>query len=255
MSIDQQNYQKNGFILIKGFFKPEELLDIHKVVQCFHDLWIKDNAQFYNEKAVNSAYLTKSNGLNHAQRMVLFRLLSCDKISRLLQQAIPESATFMNTQLFFNPQTKNQKNYWHRDPQYHLSMDQQKEALKGPDVLHIRVPLKDEPGIEIIPGSHVGWDTPEELAVRMEQDGHVNSEDLSAGLKIPLQVGDVLLFSANMIHRGLYGLDRFALDLLYFKWDSEILKFVDQDCLPNEQEMEELNNPPMFVNAKYQEMV
>lgn len=254
MEIDLQNYQKNGFILIKGLFKPEELHDIHKVVECFHELWAKDNAQFYNEKAVNSAYLTKGNYLTHEQRMVIFRLLTCEKISHLLGKVIPESAVFMNTQLFFNPQTENQKNYWHRDPQYHLTIEQQKEVLKGPDVLHIRVPLKDEPGIEVIPGSHVGWDTTEEQAVRLEQDGHVNSEDLTAGFKVPLQVGDVLLFSANMIHRGLYGLDRFALDLLYFKQDAELLKFVDQDCLPNEQEMEELNNPSVFSNAKHQVM-
>jgi len=247
--IEQQNYNKNGFILAEGLFNPEELEEVHEVVTRFHELWLKDNAKFYEEKAINSAYLTNKKYLSDEQRMVLFKLLSSEKIDQLVRRVIPKSPVFMNTQLFFNPKTAGQKNYWHRDSQYHMTLEQQQEALKGPEVLHVRVALKDEPGIEVIPASHVCWDTKEELLIRLEHDEHKSHEDLSAGVKIPMKVGDVLLFSANMIHRGLYGLDRFSLDLLYFESDAEILKFVEQDCLPNDKEMEELKYPPVFVNA------
>ncbi len=246
---EKQDYNKNGFILVEGLFIPEELEEIHAVVNQFHDLWLKDNAQFYEEKAINSAYLTNKKYLTDGQRMVLFKLLSSEKINHLLRRVIPKSPVFMNTQLFFNPKTPDQKNYWHRDTQYHMTLEQQQKALKGPEVLHIRVALQDEPGMEVIPGSHIGWDTQGELAVRLECDGHKSHEDLARGVKIPMQKGDVLLFSANMIHRGLYGLNRFALDLLYFESDPEIFKFINQDCLPNEQEMKELKNTEVFLNA------
>jgi len=246
---DTQDYQKNGYILAKGLLTAKELEPVHKVVSHFHDLWVKDNLAFFAEKAINSAYLTHPKYLKQKQRKVLFDLLVSQKITQLLKQVIPKDAVFMNTQLFFNPCTHGQKNYWHRDTQYHMTLDQQKQALKGPEVLHLRVPLNDEPGLEVIPGSHTGWDTDEELAVRLERDDHKSSESLTAGVEIPLEVGDVLLFSANMTHRGLYGMDRFALDLLYFENDPEILKFVDQACLPNEQEMEALNYPDVFLNA------
>ena len=249
---EEQDYQKNGYILVKGLFRPEELTNIHGVVNCFHDRWLKDNAEFYAKKAINSAYLTNRKYLTPEQRMVLFNLLTSDEILQLLHQVIPDAPVFMNTQLFFNPSTKEQNNYWHRDTQYHMNFDQQKAALKGPEVLHIRVLLTDEPGLELIPGSHTDWDTDEELLVRLERDGHVSHEALSRGVTIGLEVGDVLLFSANMIHRGLYGMDRFALDLLYFESDPEIMKFVDQDCFPNEEEMKKIKKPQVFLNARHQ---
>jgi len=62
--------------------------------------------------------------------------------------------SIMNTQLFFNPVNDGQKNYWHRDSQYHLSIEEQKEALVGPDVVHFRIPLTNEPGIELVPCTH-----------------------------------------------------------------------------------------------------
>ncbi|MEP1448201.1 MAG: hypothetical protein ABJK37_19010 [Paraglaciecola sp.] len=47
----------------------------------------------------------------------------------------------MGSQLFFDPFKPQQANYWHRDPQYHLSVEEQKSALTGPDILHVRIPL------------------------------------------------------------------------------------------------------------------
>lgn len=95
----------------------------------------------------------------------------------------------MNTQLFFNPVNPAQKNYWHRDPQYHLSIDEQKSALEGVNVVHYRIPLFGEPGIELVPASHKCWDTDEELDVRLARNNRRNSDDLSSGLTIELAAG------------------------------------------------------------------
>lgn len=43
----------------------------------------------------------------------------------------------------------------------------------------------------------------------------IDATDLNSVKQIALEVGDVLLFSANMIHRGLYAKNRLTLDLLY----------------------------------------
>ncbi len=42
---------------------------------------------------------------------------------------------------------------------------------------------------------------------------------------------DLLVFSADMIHRGLYGLDRLALDILIFDSAADYVDYVDDDCL------------------------
>jgi len=142
-----------------------------------------------------------------------------------------------------------QRNYWHRDPQYHLSVDQQKEALLGPEVVHFRIPLFDEPGVELIPGTHRRWDSDEELGVRLDQDGHKNYDKLSAGVKITLNAGDLLVFSANIIHRGLYGMDRLALDILFCDPVPELMKFVDANGLANSQTLAKLENANAFKNT------
>jgi ectoine hydroxylase-related dioxygenase (phytanoyl-CoA dioxygenase family) len=127
-----------------------------------------------------------------------------------------------------------------------MSVDQQKEALQGPNVVHFRIPMVDEPGVELIPGTHRRWDSDEELDVRLEQNGRKNYEDLPAGVRVALNAGDLLVFSANMIHRGIYGMDRMALDVLFCDPDPEPMKFVDTDCLPDAEIMERIENASAF---------
>lgn len=59
-----------------------------------------------------------------------------------------------------------------------------------------------ETGIELIPGTHARWDTELERNVRLECQGHRQHEDLPGARLLSLQPGDVLIFSANMLHRG-----------------------------------------------------
>ena len=145
----------------------------------------------------------------------------------------------MEAQLFFDPFKPKQSNYWHRDGQYHLSADEQKLALTEPEVLHVKIPLTIDPGIEVIPDSHKNWDTDNELLIRLQQNEHKNSEHLSNGVQIPLQVADVLMFSANMIHRGLYGKNRLVLDILYC--DPQLAEFIQVKHQPSAQMLPDLD--------------
>ena len=242
-------YEKNGYFVIRDFFKASELKALQEVVLEFHESWKKKNADFYAEKAVNSAYLTGSEHLNEARRKQLFNFIGSDKLMDVVASVIEHCPAFMNTQLFFNPVNKAQKNYWHRDPQYHLSVAEQQEALKGPNVVHFRIPLLDEPGMELVPGSHKKWDSQEELDVRLENNHRNNYENLSAGVIEKLNAGDLLVFSANMIHRGLYGLDRLALDILFCDSVPALLEFAEADCLPSKQILDGLENSEAFSNT------
>lgn len=114
---------------------------------------------------------------------------------------------------------------------------------------HFSVPLVSEPGMELIPGTHKQWDTEEQLNVRLEQNGHKNYEDLKQGVVVNLNAGDLLVFSANMIHRGLYGNDRMALDILFCDPDPQLMAFVDKACLPSREIMKKLDNSAVFEAA------
>jgi len=219
------------------------------VINRFHLAWQADNREFYESQAVNSAYLTSTKYLNDKQRNILFQFISTNKLMNIVAHTAIIKAAFMNTQLFFNPVNVAQKNYWHRDPQYHLSVDEQQTALKGPEVIHFRIALADEPGIELIPGTHKRWDNKEELDIRLEQSGRNNYNNISTGTTVPLKKGDLLVFSANMIHRGLYGKNRLALDILFCEARADLVKFIDGDCLPDKKTIKSMQNGSAFVNS------
>jgi len=243
------DYAANGYVVVKGQFQERELEKVRAVLQDFHEAWQQKNAAFYAEKAVNSAYLTGTEYLGEAGRNVLFHFIGSSRLMDIAASVIKGRPTFMNTQLFFDPVNKAQKNYWHRDPQYHLSVGEQKEALSGPDVVHFRVPLVDEPGIELIPGTHRRWDSDEELAVRLERSGRKNYDNLPGGIKVALAAGDLLVFSANMIHRGLYGTDRLSLDVLLCGPEPGLIKYARDDCLPCREVLSSLENPVAFEST------
>ncbi len=245
----KQSYHESGYLLISNFLSANEVENLHTVLCEFHHLWQEKNNKFYQQQAVNSAYITSQEFLNTQQRQLLFDFIGSAKLMNIVKKLMPEQPCFLNTQLFFDPVNKNQSNYWHRDPQYHLSLEQQQAALAEFDVIHFRLPLVDEPGIELIPGTHKRWDSKEELEVRLEQGSHKNNESLSKGKAIKLTAGDLLVFSANMIHRGLYGQDRMAFDILFCPAESSVIKFVKEDCLPSYASLTSLEDSSAFLNT------
>ena len=87
----------------------------------------------------------------------------------VVDAVIPNNPAFMNTQLFFNPVNPQQKDFWHRDCQYDYDVEDQMRVILETQVLHLRVPLFDEPGMEIIPGTHKRWDNEEEYNPEVEK--------------------------------------------------------------------------------------
>ena len=243
-------YASEGFVLVRGLFEEPELKQLHEVLSRFHHSWRVANTQFYEARAINSAYLTDKVHLNIEDRRVLFRLLGDRRIEPILRRFFPSPAAFMNTQLFFNPVNPKQPNYWHRDIQYSGEPeDVQREELNSINVLHMRLALMPEPGLELVPGSHARWDTDEEYKVRMEQGGKKSSDALSNTAVVTMERGDLLVFSANMLHRGLYGKDRLAFDMLFCDPLERLGKFVRPSCLPEEKDFEVIANPAPFLET------
>jgi ectoine hydroxylase-related dioxygenase (phytanoyl-CoA dioxygenase family) len=243
-------YKENGFYLARQVFNDADLAPIAHILEKFHEKWKVSNKDFYESHAINSAYVTQKGMLPSEERVKLFNFISDKKILKALSENVSDKLAFMGTQLFFDPLNKEQKNYWHRDIQYNtLTLEEQKAIFDKQNALHVRIPLKDENGIEVVPGTHKRWDTEEEFDIRMEQNGKLKHYDMMGGKTIKLQKGDMLIFSANMIHRGLYGKDRFAFDLLFSDPEPEILKFLPDDCLPMERELSNIVNAHVFKQS------
>lgn len=245
----KQEYDQQGYLVFRDYFTPSEIVSLKTTILSFHEAWKAKHQQFYQHEAFNSSLITGSEFLNEQQRLALFQFISSAKMMTIVDALFPEKAAFMNTQLFFNPRTAEQENFWHRDCQYDHDLAGQQQAIKTTQVVHFRVPLFDEPGMELVPGSHQRWDTQEELDVRLARKRKFSSDDLSSGKQIPLLAGDLLVFSADMIHRGIYGLDRLAFDTLIFDTKGDFADYVDDDCLPDTLMLKKIANPAIFENT------
>ncbi|MBV7317230.1 phytanoyl-CoA dioxygenase family protein [Shewanella sp. NIFS-20-20] len=246
VALDLSGVRTNGFQQIPAAIPMAQLKALRQVAQAFHARWQQDNQDFYQTNAINSAYLTASAYLQPQARQWLFDFIGGQLMKDVISPLFGSGCGFLNTQLFFNPLNPEQANYWHRDGQYHLDLQQQQQILSAARVLHVRVALFDEPGLEFIPASHTQWDTELQLDCRLGRNGAKPSDDLPEGQTVPLQAGDMLLFDANMIHRGIYGMDRLALDILFCDPLAELLQFARQDCLPDEDCLQQLVWPDIF---------
>lgn len=240
------NFEEQGYLLVHGFLDVEAIVELRHTLLSFHGQWLDKHRQHYEHGAINSAYITAPEMLDANQRLQLFELIASQKMLEAVASCGLAPAAFMNTQLFFDPLNPAQRNYWHRDQQYHLSLEDQQTSLRGPQVLHCRLATVAEAGVELVPGSHRRWDSDEELAVRTEQQGRHRYDDLPGTVSIALKAGDLLVFSASMIHRGLYGGDRLAFDILYCEPDAELLRWVEEPCLPTAEERARLENVALF---------
>lgn len=245
------HYDDQGYFVMRDYFNASEISSLRKTILKFHECWKKDNEPFYQEEAFNSSLITGSQYLASNDRVTLFNFISSKKMMNLVETVIPVNPVFMNTQLFFNPVNLQQKDFWHRDCQYDHDIEAQKRIIHETQVVHLRVPLFDELGMELVPGTHKRWDNDEEFAVRQEKNGRVSSERLSTGKEIKLAAGDVLVFSADMIHRGLYGLDRLAFDILVFDSAADYIDYIDDDCLPEHSMLDKIDDTRLFLNAMH----
>ncbi len=246
----KQRYEQQGYFVLRDYFSAAEMASLREVILTFHEAWKKDNADFYEkEEAFNSSLITGSEYLAADERLTLFNFLSCPAVMDIVNSVIPTSPTFMNTQLFFNPVDGQQKDFWHRDCQYDFDLEDQKRIIQETQVTHLRIPIFDELGMELIPGTHQRWDNEEELNVREELNGKEAHDELAGTVKIPLAAGDVLVFSADMIHRGLYGMDRLALDMLVFDPSGDYVDYIDDDCLPDTAMLKEIKDPSIYLNS------
>lgn len=223
-------------------------------VKRIHEIWMQHNESDYQQHAmINMHGLTdaeyfKDEPHPEYRRGCFFNRLAPENLVKIIQGVFGTALYFHNSQLFFNPFEGRRKPYWHRDMQYNGDSERvQQSFLESMLSLHIRIPLLDEVGIELIPGTHKRWDTRLERNVRLQLNGNDNQQSLPGSKLINLKAGDALIFSAQMIHRGHYSQpQRLALDLCIGKPHPSTIKYLNNNHLPLESEMQYINFPNWF---------
>lgn len=251
-----EQYERNGYVVFRDFFIDQEVSLIDSLVDPIYQHWrTKNAAVIFQHKLVNMHSLTRPEYFlqDDERRVELFEAIASQKLVEALEQMFGNDLYFHNTQLFFNPSNPERLPYWHRDMQFSpiedaLQNEQQDKMLS----LHVRIPLLDEKGLELIPGTHKRWDTEEERKVRLELDGRKNHESLDGAELIDLRVGDVLIFNAQMIHRGNYQLnsERKALDICIGRFHPLPTAFLDPEVLPSQQQVEKITHKDWYLLAQ-----
>lgn len=248
------SYERDGYVVFPQLLKAKEVAAIELYVDRIYHQWkVKNTDDIFNYKLVNMHSLTLSNYIEGESRVAFFNAISTYSLVTQLSALFGSDIYFHNTQLFFNPTNPARLPYWHRDMQYSkLDESQQAAALSDMLSLHVRIPLEDEAGVAVIPGSHKRWDTLVEREVRFELNGHRNSDSLPNERLISLTRGDVMVFSSQMVHRGHYdaNLTRKAFDLCVGTYHPLTAPFLDPRVLPNDQEMKQVNNPQWYELAR-----
>ncbi|MBX3301299.1 MAG: phytanoyl-CoA dioxygenase family protein [Nitrospira sp.] len=240
---------KDGFVLYKHFLTESLGQQIDKILRKFHASWIAKNHDFYKKGILNSSSITNGEFLTVSERFELLKFIGSSEIVNKAKEFLGSDIRFLNTQIFFNPCDINQNNYWHRDIQYTgISETEQRLAIEKKEsaVIHLRLAFADELGIDFVPESHSRWDNQEELDVRLQRNGKESHDSIPGSKSVSLEKGDLLVFDANIIHRGLYGLDRFSFDILFCKPLPEILKFAQKETYPTSEELASIECPEIF---------
>lgn len=253
---EAETFDLQGYVVVKKLFSQPDIEKLAKIVDRIFDQWLSENrANFIEHKLVNMHSLTSPRYFvgHAAERLSFFQTIASHRLTQLIDSMFGNEIYFHNTQLFFNPFENNRHPYWHRDMQYSpiddsILKNEQRNMLS----LHVRIPLIQEKGIELIPGTHQRWDTAQERDVRLELNGHKNSEDLPGAVLIELAPGDVLIFSAQMIHRGNYRLNesRKALDLCIGKQHPLTSTYLDESTLPDVDEVDQIANNRWYKLAR-----
>ncbi|MFG6103541.1 phytanoyl-CoA dioxygenase family protein [Leptothoe sp. EHU-05/26/07-4] len=251
-----KQFEEQGHVILPRFFNPEEIEQLTRIIDRIYNQWQEENHDaLIEQKLINMHSLTNPRyfqGCSH-KRTEFFELLLPSKLTNRLESIFKTDIYFHNTQLFFNPHDKEKRPYWHRDLQY-SPIDDNVQAAEHNNMLslHVRIPLVAEKGVELIPETHKRWDTELERNVRFEQNGHRNYESLPGSVLIELEPGDVLIFSAQIIHRGNYALNptRKALDLCVGKPHPLVESFLDPTDLPTDEEIKHIQNSNWYDLAR-----
>jgi hypothetical protein len=131
---------------------------------------------------------------------------------------------FRSTSLFFNPRETSMEGSWHRDSQFLIpNEEEERQALhdmKMSGLLHARgcqmqVALVPSDDVELVEGSHLRWDSPDEYAVRRADGGAHSTELMPNSTRVALQPGDAVCFNSWGYHRGRYHTDKERRTLMF----------------------------------------
>jgi hypothetical protein len=215
----ETDWRTQGYVVSRGLIDPSRAAELRVICDGVLDQWRKRDPQVFRPGGDDATVMRH---LNHPGFFAggaygleeLFRLAALPKLLDLARAILGEEPMFRCTSYFMNPLETSMDGDWHRDSQY-MTPDVPSERamlLDGGDTgsgIQLQLALVPSDDVEVVPGSHLRYDTAEEFAIRRADEGrHNRSNHMPGAVRIALSAGDAAAINSLGIHRGRYHANR-----------------------------------------------
>ncbi|MEE2657312.1 MAG: phytanoyl-CoA dioxygenase family protein [Candidatus Latescibacterota bacterium] len=215
-----RDWKNQGHVIVRGLYPKDLARRLLSVCNECLTQWRAYNPETGEPGGGPDATVMRH--LNHpqyhraqpAQLIELLEATATDAVLDISREILGDDPLFRCTSLFMNPLENSRDGNWHRDSQFHCPDEDDEKALivSGGDSgtsLQLQIPLLDSDDVEVVPGSHLRWDTDAEYAIR-RGDGQANntSDAMPGAVRADLAAGDAVAFNPCAIHRGRYHHDQ-----------------------------------------------
>lgn len=217
----KNEWNERGYFVVRQLFDAPLVGQMKMICDRLLRQWLAESSSAEEaSNNTNMAYLTERRYFkNHPEQLAtLLEAIADEKSLSVFKKVFDAEPLFHNTQYFFEPASDTCAGEWHRDQQFGaVDIEAEKSAMSQVGV-HIHIAFVPDDNLEIVPGTHLRWDTPEEFEIRKGLNGRkTNADDMPGATRISLAAGDACFFSAWSLHRGNYiaGKVRRTFDVIY----------------------------------------
>lgn len=216
-----QSFRVHGYVVLPGFVTPTERAELRRACDVA--------LERARAESTENGHTTPKIGLFTERSYFSRRPDALDRLTKFVGSARvcalleglaldgEDGTPHLESADYYHEQTKRDwDGDWHRDSQFgQPDPELERRRILTTTSVHVRVALEDDDRLEIVPGPHRRWDTPEELQIR--KGSKRASSAMPGATRIVLAAGDACLFHAWTIHRATYRRtpSRRTLDSLY----------------------------------------
>lgn len=216
-----QSFRHHGYFVVPAFLDPSERGELRRACDIALDRARAESTEEGHTTPkigllTGASYFARHPGA--LDRLVTFAGSArvCALLEGLALEGEHDTPHLENTDYYHEQTKRDWDGDWHRDSQFgQLDPDLEHRRILTTTSVHVRVALVDDDRLEIVPGSHRRWDTPEELQIRKGSKRAASA--MPGATRIALGAGDACVFHAWSIHRATYRRTplRRTLDSLY----------------------------------------
>lgn len=223
----KQHWEEEGYILVKGLLDSARMGKLRAICEAVLKQW-REKCPLTGKAGIDTPDASSMRHLNHPGYAEVYpsavaeilKTTADPEFLKLCRLILGDEPMFRSTSLFMNPLETSLDGNWHRDTQF-LYPDEEEEkrvvAERGAagTSIQLQVALVPSSDIEVVPGSHLRWDTEEEYAIRRADEGARNrSNAMPNALRVEMEAGDAVVFNPVGLHRGRYHTDRLRRTLM-----------------------------------------